>query len=694
MPLSVKNFGNDSFAGFQGAVNFTGLRTGKINYLPLMQEVSEKYLDGIYEKLSKKVAPDFIQISGDENLYKKANSFLDSLKYPFVKMPLELLNTFANKFHIESLQNSKTLVKFRKAGENELCERALRGLLQNGDTFLDGAAKTAKGEFKLEVIEKLLRKGGYNPELKSVCSKVADEFYRLFDSNLAPDKAKYNTAHERTVARGISGAAAAFIMGNDYYNKSIRNGKTDLEAKEEAKSKKKQELLECGQEALSQYFMLGAFSSFVNNSSFGAPILNTLLSLVFRVTSRLSTGKPLVRMKANENDSKTQNHFSINNYVESVSDDEVAKYEANTQGLLGKDENKHILSFKNIAIACAISIGCGFAFRNIKDTKIFKNVMESVMNFKPIKTLSGKFKEATVSKLYASKEEMNTFYKALSDCKYTNMKKHYSRMLDKVQKNPNGTFDCGKLFIGEYEKFAKIPHTNIEISKKELYTLPLAPFKIIKEIAIYPYKLVSSVLEGLGVIRKAKYSKPKNDYNLVNTILDFKKQAEKFDGDTTSPEFLEHYKKHIEKNWCSALNRETKSNVNNCNIGKFTALLGVLASIYFASTDDYNSTLRQTGDVEKANKDARLRGVNKIIRTAVQCVFLSLNNLFKISYSKSLFGAGVVTMGCTVLTDGVSRMLSGMPFRKMNQEQLEQYAKNKQEGVLKKYYNFLDKLTD
>ena len=57
MPLSVKNFGNDSFAGFQGAVNFTGLRTGKINYLPLMQEVSEKYLDGIYEKLSKKSLP-------------------------------------------------------------------------------------------------------------------------------------------------------------------------------------------------------------------------------------------------------------------------------------------------------------------------------------------------------------------------------------------------------------------------------------------------------------------------------------------------------------------------------------------------------------------------------------------------------------------------------------------------------------
>ena len=155
-----------------------------------------------------------------------------------------------------------------------------------------------------------------------------------------------NTAHEKNCCKRDFGCLLQHLLWEMIIIINLlRNGKTDLEAKEEAKSKKKQELLECGQEALSQYFMLGAFSSFVNNSSFGAPILNTLLSLVFRVTSRLSTGKPLVRMKANENDSKTQNHFSINNYVESVSDDEVAKYEANTQGLLGKDENKHILSF-------------------------------------------------------------------------------------------------------------------------------------------------------------------------------------------------------------------------------------------------------------------------------------------------------------------------------------------------------------
>ena len=77
------------------------------------------------------------------------------------------------------------------------------------------------------------------------------------------------------------------MMGTDFYNKSILNGKTPEEARQSEQAKRKQELLEVGQEALSQYFMLGTFSSFANNSSIGAPILNTLLSLIFRITSRV-----------------------------------------------------------------------------------------------------------------------------------------------------------------------------------------------------------------------------------------------------------------------------------------------------------------------------------------------------------------------------------------------------------------------
>ena len=116
--------------------------------------------------------------------------------------------------------------------------------------------------------------------------------------------------------------------------------------------------------------------------------------------------------------------------------------------------------------------------------------------------------------------------------------------------------------------------------------------------------------------------------------------------------------------------------------------------MYFAGNDDYNSTFSQTGDVNKAKKDARLRMINKIIRTSVQCVFLNLNNLFKTSYKTSLMAAGIITACCTISTDFVTRVLSGMPFKKMNKKELEQYSRNKKEGILKNYYKFLDKLTD
>ncbi len=686
MPLSVKNFNTNSTVSKnqKNNLSFKGLKTGNITHLKAIQNITDCNLGGMYRTLANKVDSNFLQ----GNVYKKANTIADTLKYPFTKMPLELLNFFSEKFKIQSLYNSKLLTDFRKAGENEQYERAFRGLLQNGDAFLDSVAK--KHEIDPSDIEGHLcdsRNRNGCSKFGEICSDVTDEYFKLFDENLTPGKAKYNTTHERTVARLVSGILPAIILGNDFYNKSIKNGKNEAEAEQEAAGKRKQEIIASVEEAISQYFMLGAFSSFTNNSTFGAPIINTLLGLGFHITSRLSTGRPLTRIKAPEQ--KTINILSMNNFVNSVKNKKPVEFEEiKTENKA--DSKKHLLSFKNIVIACLASIGTGFALRGFKSTKAFENIKNSIMDFKPVKALSNKFKKVTVGELFIDEKEFKDFVNTLTDCNHKDMLQYYvGKIKDShlIQKD-------GKLLIGEYEKFAKIPLLNIEISKKELYTLPLAPFKIVKEIVTYPYKLTSAALEGLKVIKKPKTKGLKNEANLVNTFLDFRKQAEKFNNNIGSEEFLEHYSKHIEKNWLSALNKETKSNVDNCNIGRLTALLGVFSSIYFATTDDYNSTLKQTGDVNKANKDARLRGVNKIIRTSVQNVVMCLNSLFKIPYGNSLIGAGAITAGVTLITDSVSRMLSGMPFRKMNKEELEKYNRDKKEGSLKWYYNALDKLTD
>jgi len=686
MPSSVKNFNVNSYTlsnNHKNDLSFKGLKTGNIAHLKAIQNITNCNLDSMYKTLAGKVDGDFLQGS----VYKKANSLVDTLKYPFTKMPLEILNFFSEKFKIQSLYNSKLLTDFRKAGENEQYERAFRGLLQNGDAFLDSVAK--KREIDAADIEKYLcdsRSRNRCGKFGGICSDVTDEYFKLFDENLTPGKAKYNTTHERTIARLVSGILPAIILGNDFYNKSIKNGKNEAEAEKEAAGKRRQEIIATAEEAVSQYFMLGAFSSFTNNSTFGAPIINTLLGLGFHITSRLSTGRPLTRIKAPEQ--KPVNVLSMNNFTDSIKNKKPVEFEEiKPQSKTQKENKKHLLSFRNIVFACLASIGAGFALRNFKKTEQFDKIKSLIMNFKPVKAIADKFKKATVGELFVDKREFADFTNALR-YKHKDMKMYYDNKFNSL------TQKDGKYLIGEYEKFVKIPLLNIEVSKKELYTLPLAPLKIVKEIVTYPYKLVSAALEGLKIIKKPKTKGFKNEANLVNTFLDFRKQAEKFGGNIESEEFLEHYSKHIEKNWLSALNKETKSNVDNCNIGRLTALLGVFSSIYFATTDDYNATLKQTGDVDKANKDARLRGVNKIIRTSVQNVVMCLNSLFKIPYGSSLIGAGVITAGVTLITDNISRMLSGMPTTRMNKEQLEQYSKNKKEGSLKWYYNALDKLTD
>lgn len=140
----------------------------------------------------------------------------------------------------------------------------MRGLIKNGDNFIAQFAKE-KG-INASELEKFLCKNECNPQFKELCDSVVKKFYKLFDENLAKDKAHYHTPHERAVVRLVSGFTAAIMLGNDFYNKSIMNGVSEDEAIKSATTKRKQEILATVQEALSQYFLLGAFASFSNNS--------------------------------------------------------------------------------------------------------------------------------------------------------------------------------------------------------------------------------------------------------------------------------------------------------------------------------------------------------------------------------------------------------------------------------------------
>jgi len=690
MQFSVKNFDTNSSAVLRDGKNisFTGLNTGKILHLEAIKNVSHCHIGGMFRELSKKVDSNFIQRINGEDVFKKSNALVETVTYPFTKMWKGWLNSFAEKFNLENLYNKQFLVNYRKAGENEKYERALRGFLQNGDTFLNGAAKNHKIDPK--DIEKLLCENGCKEPFQGLCNDVTDSFFKLFDENLAKDKAHYNTPHERAIARLVSGTTAAIILGNDFYNKSILNGKTNEEAKKSADGKRRQELIENTQEAICQYVTLGGLSEFTNTHTMAAPVISTALGILFKITSRLSTGRSLTRINVPKRMAAPLKILSMNGFLDSIQNKKPVEFEEIIpEKQPSRDDKKHILSLKNIGLFCLASIVAGFALNSSKGKKVTDNIRKSFENLIP-ETINQRIENFTTGKLTAGEDELNAFYDLLQDCRLADFKKYYQDY-----KLKNIITQDNQIYLGEYEKMTKIPIIGVEVSNKELLQIPLMPFKLMIELASYPYKIVRSALEGLKLIERAPKKQPEleNKYNILNTFMDFRERLQKNNG-VIDDDFIEKYEKHLQENILSALNKETQSNIDNRSMAKLTSIFGTFGSLYFATTDDFNETAKQTGDIEKANKDARLRGVNKIIRMTTQNVFLQLNNIFKVSYAKSLLGAGVITALCTVLTDSTSRILSGMPFRKMNKEELEKYNNDKKNGILKGYYNVLDKLTD
>ncbi len=739
--------------GISSCADFAAKRFAKtetVDVLPAIQRISSCNMDGIYERLLTKLPSDFLQIDGNNVTFAKPNLLKETLIFPFYDLPCIILDYAARKLGIESLQNSKLLTKYRNGCENKKYERAMRGLLKNGKNFIydkakkygiedasvinDLAQKNARMDNLLEelveeglspeeALKTIIQRGEYSNEFGKISSEVKDDFHKIIDLNFAKDKAHYHTPHERTVVRIVSGTTAAIMLGNDFYNKSILNGMSDEEAKKEAKGKRKQEMVATGMEAVSQYMFLGAFSGFANNSKFGAPIINTLLGIFFHITSRLSTGRKITRMKLPDSEYTIKNQPSMKKFVETAKNGDNVEYKETIKEK--KEKKKHLLSLKNLGLAFAVCAIGGFGINKLTSSNLYNKAKENILNTDFAKNIMNKIQKFTKDELWISKEELNEFTNILTESGHasvtnTSAKKllhsfNNSSNIKKFVNRDGSTVD--KIFVGKYDKTTRIPFTNVEITNREILNMPLAPLKFIRNILGYPYKILSGLANktknGICSVLKIESTansvqKNSNKLNasssvqkiaednasgMLNTLLDYKTMLDKNGGRVTD-KFIKDYLKHYEDIMLGALNYETQSKVKNTAIGKTTQLLGTAGSIYFATTDDFNRTAKQTGDKDKAEKDARLRGINKIIRIGTQIAVLELNDVFKISYAKSILGAGIITGICTILTDSISRVLSGMPFVKMNKEQLEEYNKKQKEGPLKGYYSALDKLTD
>lgn len=631
----------------------------------------------------------------------------------FLELPLDLLDDIVSHFPNSRLNNLSVLQKHREHILAENRVKAFQGIFDIGSDILTNE----------KVNSKLLppsSDGNCSDDCVKVCSSFANQFNEQLNKSVEFNKAIYDTKKERFITRMVSGLTAALFLGNDFYNSAILKGKNEEDAKKAQHKKQAQEVKENLIEGFAQYGILSCFSKLASNNIWFSVFSGTGVGIIAKIISRKISGMPLGRIKAPEN--------SMAEFVKAAKNNESYK----TQSEKDKEAKKPILSIKNIFLACVGVVAAGFALKKAgKSTEIGRKISSQIVAYKE------KSYKNSVEGIFAKPEELQNMANIFK--KYN--EEDLGKTVEKIALNPT---ENGTIKIGEKYKVKKLPF-GLTVTKRAFRKALFTPFRIVKEIVTYPYKLVSKFVDAIADSRMNKKleaakddfqakilaaNNAKNDgerelladaaddalvvlenlkkvaedaktktgsqklsdtYKIKNIYNRYKEFEAKFGSDPQKLE--EEFGKYIQKARAASLNNQTSSKIDNSQIAVLAQVTGTLAGITFNMNDDYNAAIRNGEDKQGAQKAARKRGLNKFARMTSQIAISgALNKLFKKQYQGSLLGAGIIVAISTVITDMVSRVLTAMPTKKMSKEQLEQYQNDHKTGKMAWYYNMIDKL--
>ncbi len=626
--------------------------------------------DNLSDSINKK-APNLIKdINGekyiaDDNLWRKAVSSLKS----FFSMPFDILDGIAKKFPNSSLNNAKFMRLYREEMQFEDEVRALQGLQRNGIKFV------------LEQIpDKNYPTGACNDYCRKQCKNIEAEFNKLLNSSMADNKAVYDTKKERFWTRIISGFTAAMFLGNDFYNKSIQKGRSEEEAKREQHLKQGQEIKENICEGITQFAVFACFSKIVNKSIWGSAVIGAVIGLVSRVLSRLSSNMPIRRIKVPPQNSAYA--LTMKEFAQASKEGKIQEAQNKKQASKSKEKHKKpLLSPRNILIFCLASIAAGYSLKFLKGHTQIGNMIAQ-----KLQSHNDKLNAQVIEDIIVPKEELRKLAHVLKNSNEEHLANNIASILNEDAEET--------IFLGQ--DFVTKSIFGAQVKLKDLKRLKTAPFRFLKELISYPYKIASKLENAIrnsgskGKIKPDENSLP-DKYDIMNLYKRFMEFDKKYGDDERV--LCEEFGKYLKKMRLLSNNDVTSSSCNNSKIAVVAQTLGTLTGMWFNMNDEYNSSIRNGSSKYEAEKDARLRGINKFFRMTVQLIISgSLNDIFQKQYDESLSSAALIVAASTILTDAASRVLTGMPSRKMTKEELENYQKSHKEGILKGYYKFIDKL--
>lgn len=719
MKIFSKNPNNISYAdkthspAFKGGINkVTDSVTGAVA-VARRASCPHSNFSNTYNNLlsaAQKKAPELVEsidgvyIAKEETLFKR---LIEACR-DFFELPLDLFDDILSHFPNSRLNNLDILQKHRAHILEENKVKAFQGLFEYGSKYLKDD-KVNKNGIAPSIVDKC------SEECKNVCNSLTNKFNEQMNKAAELNKAIYDTKKERFDTRMISGLTGALFLGNDFYNSAILKGKNEEEAKKAQRKKQGQEIKENIIEGFAQYGTMACFAKLSQSNIWFSVASGVGVSTLARILSRKMSGMRITRMKAPEN--------SMAEFVKAAKNN--AEYK--TQSERDKEAKKPILSLKNILLASAGIIAAGFAFKKL-------GAITGISD--KIKLHKDNAFNNSIEEIMAKPDELKNMASIFEKSGEIELGKEINEIANLKCINE-------EISIGQRYKTKKLPG-GLTVTQRALKKALMTPITFVKEFVTYPYKLASNFVEAfkkskmnkeiesaskksielknmlasspdnkscadeyhrvtmklkelerqakkIAEERKSGSEKLNDVYNIKNLYIKYKKYEEKFGKDPQRLE--EEFGKYIEKLRAASLNNKTSSKIKNSQIGVLAQITGTLTGMWFNMNDEYNAAIKNGDNKQDAQKAARKRGLNKFARMTSQvAIFGALSKLFRAQYEGSLFGAGVIVAVSTVITDMVSRVLTAMPTKKMNKEQLEQYQENHKNGKMAWYYNLIDKL--
>ena len=647
---SYKKAGDYSISEFKAfAKKYMGV-TKKVDGKEVTTSIGEELLEHLKKsELAKKM----ITIEGDKIFFKKktiSQLVWDGLMYPFKILPGDILNGT-----VQALGKIKPLKQW---SANTLNKPLFKNIRRRSK--IDAQVNSLRGLF--ETANKLNGK----PE-NEITSAIFQRSVKMFD----PKTGNYDTKHERSLNRLVSGLPPAIFLANDAYNLSRMMDDDNKAATHEQKVRFKQEMARIGFNAYITLVTLGALNKLINNSKMGIMLMTALTTLTTEAFSRIINGKHITRLTPEEARAENERNHAPEAEI---------KPDLSFKASENKEENKDkqqkpLLSIDTVAKAIGVIIAGGFAVKGLRKINAVDNAWKDFSGFfKRIYTDATQVKDFKISK-----EKFNNITKVLEENGFTELAQQYRQIAAKSV-NADGTISLGA-------KEKKI---------KPAVDFVLAPFKFVWKYGTMPYKFVDDAIKSIGSKGAKKSAKKVEDISaLAKSVQNIGREAEKYSNGKISKK---EFKDYVSDNILKAFNVETMSNVSNSELSNLAKTAALAATIWFLMTDNYNMVMLKSNgnDVEGAQTKFKERFVQEMSRLFYQTLLIDLfNSTFSRQYNGSLFGMSWITLTNTTLGEWLTRASVGVPIGTHSRDELIE-LENKQNnatGFKKSYFDFMKRLT-